>query len=132
MTPLCNVCFGGDRIKTGRCDECGTVYPLSSLSERLRDRTTLRYMGDCKCGNCQLVSRPLLDEAIAVTAAMSKVEAILRADRKLWLWRDGDHYIAFDCEFPTFENGDPQVLGEPAGSAILKPSTAARARQGRP
>ena len=41
---------------------------MTSLSERLRDRTTLRYMADCKCGNCQLVVRPLLDEAIAFIA----------------------------------------------------------------
>lgn len=41
-----------------------------SLSERLRDRTTLRFMGNCKCGSCQLVPHRLLDEAIAVIAKM--------------------------------------------------------------
>ena len=44
----------------------------NSLSERLRDRTTLRFMGDCKCGNCQLVNRPLLDEAIAFIAEVER------------------------------------------------------------
>lgn len=40
------------------------------LSERLRDRTTLRFMGNCKCGNCQLVPRMLLEETIAVIIRM--------------------------------------------------------------
>lgn len=47
-----------------------------TLSERLRDRTTLRFMGECKCGNCQLVPRPLLDEAIAATAALEGVRRV--------------------------------------------------------
>ena len=49
---------------------------MTSLSERLRDRTTLRFMGDCKCGNCQLVPRPLLDEAIAATARLEGVARV--------------------------------------------------------
>ena len=33
------------------------------IVERLREHTALKYMGDCKCGNCQLVPRPMVDEA---------------------------------------------------------------------
>lgn len=46
---------------------------VAPLSERLRDRTTLRFMGNCKCGNCQLVPRPLLDEAIQAAAVLYAV-----------------------------------------------------------
>ena len=28
---------------------------MSDIVERLRERLALRYMGDCKCGKCQLV-----------------------------------------------------------------------------
>lgn len=52
---------------------------VATLSERLRDRTTLRFMGNCKCGNCQLVSRPLLDEAIRATSVMQEALETIRA-----------------------------------------------------
>lgn len=35
----------------------------------------------------------------------------------LWLWRDGDDFIAFTHEFPCYPNGDPMTLGEPAARA---------------
>jgi hypothetical protein len=39
---------------------------------------------------------------------------------KLWLWRNGDHYWAFDKEYPCYEEGgDPMTLGEPVGWAWL-------------
>lgn len=47
---------------------------MKPLSERLRDRTTLRFMGNCKCGNCQLVDRPLLDEAILAVATLEALQ----------------------------------------------------------
>jgi hypothetical protein len=31
---------------------------------RLRERTTLRYAGNCKCGSCQLVPRELIQRVI--------------------------------------------------------------------
>ena len=31
---------------------------------RLRERTTLRYAGNCKCGSCQLVPRELIQRII--------------------------------------------------------------------
>jgi hypothetical protein len=42
---------------------------------------------------------------------------------KLWLWKNGDHYLAFDNEYPTFDGGDPMTLGEPVGWAIFTHST---------
>jgi hypothetical protein len=51
--------------------------------------------------------------------------------RKLWLWQnfvDGRReYWAFDNPFPVhLDYGDPQVLGEPCGYALFKPSRAGR------
>lgn len=40
------------------------------IVERLRERTALRYMGNCKCGSCQLVPRADVDEAAATITAL--------------------------------------------------------------
>jgi hypothetical protein len=46
------------------------------------------------------------------------------APRKLWLWRNGDHFLAFDNPCPCYPGpGDPLTLGEPTAIAILTPST---------
>jgi hypothetical protein len=47
---------------------------------------------------------------------------------RLWLWRNGSHeYWAFEHLYPIhMDNGDPQVIGEPCGYAILKPSRRGR------
>lgn len=44
MTPLCNVCFGGSRIRIGRCDECGAAYPR--LGEQPQPKTALLLLAD--------------------------------------------------------------------------------------
>lgn len=42
---------------------------------------------------------------------------------KLWLWKNGDHFLAFAHEYPCYEpGGDPMTLGEPVGHAIFKAS----------
>jgi hypothetical protein len=41
---------------------------------------------------------------------------------RLWLWKNGDHYLAFDNPCPTYSGGDPMTLGEPVAIAILTPS----------
>lgn len=46
-----------------------------------------------------------------------------RAPIKLWLWKNGDHYLAFDNEYPCQPCGDPMVLGEPSATAIFEAST---------
>jgi hypothetical protein len=43
--------------------------------------------------------------------------------RKLWVWRNGDHLLAYDNEFPCYKGGgDPLTLGEPIGWAVLEDS----------
>jgi hypothetical protein len=38
----------------------------------------------------------------------------------LWLWKNGDHYLAFRHEYPCFEpGGDPMTFGQPFGRAIF-------------
>lgn len=32
---------------------------------------------------------------------------------RVWLWHDGDHWLAYDSEFPKLPNGDPATVGEP-------------------
>lgn len=44
-----------------------------SIAERLRDRTTLRYMGNCKCGKCQLVPHSLVGEAANAIDGLHKL-----------------------------------------------------------
>ena len=42
-------------------------------------------------------------------------------DEKLYLWKNGDkEYWAFSELYPVDKNGDPLVLGEPVGYALLK------------
>lgn len=38
---------------------------------------------------------------------------------KLWLWKNGDHFLAFEHEYPCYPDGDPMTLGQPVGYAIL-------------
>lgn len=38
---------------------------------------------------------------------------------KLWFWKDGDRFVAYQHEYPRHPNGDPLVIGEPVGSALL-------------
>ena len=46
--------------------------------------------------------------------------------KKLWLWKnfvDGrPEYWAFDNPYPCHPGGDPMVLGEPCGYALVKES----------
>ena len=40
----------------------------------------------------------------------------------LWLWKNGNHFLAFAHEFPCFADGDPMTLGEPFGKAVFRKS----------
>lgn len=41
----------------------------------------------------------------------------------LWLWKHGEHYLAFRHLYPCFTpGGDPQTLGEPVGWAEFRES----------
>ena len=42
---------------------------------------------------------------------------------KLWLWKNGDHYLAYRHLYPCYEpGGDPMTLGEPVGYAEFRES----------
>lgn len=41
---------------------------------------------------------------------------------KIWLWKNGDHFFGYHHLHPCHENGDPKVLGEPIGYALIKSS----------
>lgn len=49
---------------------------------------------------------------------------------QLWLWQNGDHFLAFRHLYPCYSpGGDPMTLGEPFGRAIFKHS---HNREGKP
>jgi len=50
---------------------------VGEMVERLRERTALRYMGDCKCGKCRLVPREMVDAAADLLARVA-------AEREDW------------------------------------------------
>ena len=38
---------------------------------------------------------------------------------KLWLWRNGDHFLAYANEYPCESpHGDPLTIGQPAATAL--------------
>lgn len=44
-------------------------------------------------------------------------------DQTLWLWMNGDHYLAFEHLYPCHSpGGDPMTLGEPFGRAVFRKS----------
>lgn len=44
-------------------------------------------------------------------------------NKQLWLWRNGDHYLAFEHLYPCYSpGGDPMTLGEPAAVAFFRGS----------
>jgi len=46
----------------------------------------------------------------------------MKDGQKLWLWKNGDHFLAYEHEYPTIDGGDPLTLGEPAAIAIFRVS----------
>lgn len=49
--------------------------------------------------------------------------ASVMAGTKLWLWKNGDHYIAYQHLYPCYSpGGDPMTLGEPCGWAEFRES----------
>lgn len=45
---------------------------------RLRERQKLKYMGDCKCGHCQLVH---INDVIAAADEIERLRALMRENR---------------------------------------------------
>lgn len=60
------------------------------------------------------------------TLAYSAGAAEMRSqfeNKQLWLWRNGDHYLAFEHLYPCYSpGGDPMTLGEPAAVAFFRES----------
>jgi hypothetical protein len=57
------------------------------LVTALRERTALMYMGDCKCGRCQLVPHAMIDEACE---ALERLEGALREIIAIYQRRDDE------------------------------------------
>lgn len=63
-------------------------------------------------------------------AAPTPAQPTPEPDETLWLWQNGDHFLAFRNLYPCFSpGGDPMTLGEPFGRAIFKQS---HNREGKP
>lgn len=74
-----------------------------------------------ECGNCTLKIKAIaeIESLRAKLSEQAKQEPV----EKLWLWKNGDHYLAYEHEYPCYEQGgDPLTVGEPIGYALLKPS----------
>lgn len=79
-----------------------------------------------KMGDLRAVCRALLAKDKAAWSEMRNTTLA-----KLWLWKNGDHYWAFDNLYPCVSaDGDPLTLGEPVGYALLKPSVPRREAEG--
>jgi hypothetical protein len=68
--------------------------------DRKAQRESIRA-GDAYCDN----------QSEMLAAARAAIEAM--GGQAFWLWRNGDHWLAFDTPHPTLPGGDPRVLGEP-------------------
>lgn len=63
------------------------------------------------------------ERSVLTLKAMVAEHRIPSAGLKIWVWRDGDHFLAYSHEYPCVSpHGDPCTLGEPAGYAFLLPS----------
>lgn len=63
-------------------------------------------------------------QKIVAAIATQPAQAVpLKDGAELWLWKNGDHFLAFTHLYPCFTpGGDPMVLGEPAGRAVYRVS----------
>lgn len=63
------------------------------------------------------------ERSVLTLKAMVAEHRIPSAGLKIWVWRNGDHFLAYSHEYPCVSpHGDPCTLGEPAGYAFLLPS----------
>lgn len=66
----------------------------------------------------------------ATPPAPAALDWSISDSEQLWMWQNGDHFLAFRHLYPCFSpGGDPMTLGEPFGRAIFKHS---HNRQGKP
>lgn len=51
------------------------------------------------------------------------VEADFAEGKRVWIWKNGDHFVVYHHEYPCMSpGGDPLTLGEPVGWGWLLPS----------
>ena len=72
-------------------------------------------------------TRPIHNTELAIDAlraALAQPQAEpVDNDDVLWLWKNGDHMLAFRHLYPCYSpGGDPMTLGEPCGKAIFRHS----------
>lgn len=101
---------------------CPFCFTTAIHQMRLADNQTDMHH-QIQCGNpfCDMVCKTNIcaSEHDAVSAWENRPQPPL----KLWLWKNGDHYWAFQHLYPChMDGGDPQTLGEPVAYAIFKPS----------
>lgn len=74
--------------------------------------------GEATSSACESIYRAMLAAVPAAPAA----QALTDGDT-LWLWRNGDHFLAFRHLYPCYSpGGDPMTLGEPFGRAEFRSS----------
>jgi len=85
---------------------------MSDLVERLNEKLKLKYIGNCKCGKCQLVEADLIAEAVSdLTRLRSEVERLTRerddAQKQyadlVQMERKAGENIAIGCEIELAE-----------------------------
>lgn len=53
-----------------------------TLIDELRERTAMKFMGDCKCGNCQLVPKEMLVRALGELVLLRRLLGALASNAK--------------------------------------------------
>ena len=70
---------------------------------------------------CTMASTVLRE--IATYRQHTEAQAGGTEGQTLWLWQNGDHFLAFEHLYPCYSpGGDPMTLGEPFGRAVFRKS----------
>jgi hypothetical protein len=103
--------------------EVSTIYaptgPVAScLIDSEADESTQDKFELMKEANAKLIAAcnpAALAELLAELDRLRAERKPLTSGDRLWLWQDGDRYLAFRHEFPCYSpGGDPMTLGNPA------------------
>lgn len=93
-----------------------------ALVEELLELTALKYMGDCKCGRCQLIPMDLLTRTIVALASRPASDAVMLAALKAvedwWLTQGMKHFDG--APYAIFATRDAIAIAE-AQSPKVKP-----------
>lgn len=80
---------------------------------------------DEQCAACAFSVLGMIARALDATqSALTQAARDVLADGDyFWLWRNGDHFLAFRHLYPCYSpGGDPMTLGEPVGKAVFRVS----------